>query len=154
MKKGVNDMATYPVEQVAEWFLRYAEIVGCDDLSNLKLQKLLYYAQSAHLAEFNGEPLFSEPILAWNHGPVVESIWRKYTKYGNAPIPADKEVDLSGIFEPADETELEQVFELFGQYSPWSLRNRTHDELPWKSTPRNHVIAPELMREYFSENYL
>ncbi len=147
-------MATYPVEQVAEWFLRYAEIVNCDDLSNLKLQKLLYYAQSAHLAEFDGEPLFDEPILAWAHGPVVESIWRKYTQYANQPIPADKDIDLSNIFTPEDTRELEEVFEFFGQYSPWSLRNRTHTETPWKNTKRNQVIDLELMRDYFAANYL
>ena len=147
-------MATYPVEQVVEWFLRYAEIVGCDDLSNLKLQKLLYYAQSAHLAEFNGEPLFSDPILAWNHGPVVESIWRKYTKYGNVPIPADKEVDLSGVFEPTDETELEQVFELFGQYSPWALRNMIYKEAAWKNTKEGHTIDLALMQEDFARSYI
>lgn len=147
-------MATYTAEQVAEWLLRYAEIVGCDDLSNLKLQKLLYYAQSAHLAEFNGEPLFTEPILAWEHGPVVASIWRKYRQYGNAPLSPNKDIDLSGVFDKVDETELAQVFELFGKYSPWSLRNMTHEEAPWKNTPINHQISMDAMREFFAENYL
>ena len=106
------------------------------------------------MAESAAKTQFSATTFAWTNGTLVASIWTMNPTYRITPIPADKEVDLSGIFEPADETELEQVFELFGQYSPWSLRNRTHDELPWKSTPRNHVIAPELMREYFSENYL
>ncbi|HUZ03805.1 MAG TPA: type II toxin-antitoxin system antitoxin SocA domain-containing protein, partial [Acidobacteriaceae bacterium] len=39
-------------------------------ISNLKLQKLLYYAQAWHLALY-GSPLFSDSIEAWVHGPVV-----------------------------------------------------------------------------------
>jgi len=44
-----------------------------DNLSNLKLQKLLYYCQGYFLA-FNGEPLFKEEIAAWTCGPVVPSV--------------------------------------------------------------------------------
>jgi uncharacterized phage-associated protein len=44
-----------------------------DATSNLKLQKLLYYAQGLHLALYN-EPLSKGRIEAWKHGPVVPSV--------------------------------------------------------------------------------
>ena len=71
----------YDVKDIANWFLIYNSYMetnqGADGISNLKLQKLLYYAQSAYLALKN-TPLFSNNIIAWNHGPVVEEIYQKY----------------------------------------------------------------------------
>ena len=76
-------MAYTTAENVAKWFLiRNAteEENGADGISNLKLQKLLYYAQGCTLALKNA-PLFDDPIVAWQHGPVVESIYHKYKSY-------------------------------------------------------------------------
>ena len=44
-----------------------------NDLTNMKLNKLTYYAQGQFL-KTNGKPLFSEGIEAWIHGPVVPSV--------------------------------------------------------------------------------
>ena len=69
---------------VSDLFLCWASIDG-DLITNLKLQKLLYYAQAWHLAHF-GSPLFSDDIEAWQYGPVIKSIYQKYSKFGNQPI--------------------------------------------------------------------
>ena len=58
---------------VANYFLSIPEY---EDLTNLKLQKLVYYAQGIHLAIY-GKPLFNEAIKAWEHGPVVPELYRK-----------------------------------------------------------------------------
>jgi len=54
-------------DNVARWFLsrnRLRSLSGESDfISNLKLQKLLYYAQGIHLALY-GKPLFNDPIEA------------------------------------------------------------------------------------------
>ena len=39
-------------------------------LTNLKLQKLMYYSQAWHLA-LRDIPLFNEDFQAWVHGPVL-----------------------------------------------------------------------------------
>ncbi len=54
-------MAQYTAEQIADTILHLARERGITDVTNLKLQKLLYYAQAWNLA-FTGEALFSEPI--------------------------------------------------------------------------------------------
>ena len=41
-----------------------------DDLTNMKLNKLLYFAQGYYLKKY-GRPLFDNAIEAWEHGPVV-----------------------------------------------------------------------------------
>ena len=62
---------------VARYFLAQSDDDAGDIISNLKLQKLLYYAQGVTLA-LTGKPLFSDPIEAWQHGPVVPSVYRLY----------------------------------------------------------------------------
>jgi uncharacterized phage-associated protein len=51
-------------------FLKLSQPDIGDVISNLKLQKLLYYAQGFYLAIY-GKALFEEDIVAWEHGPVV-----------------------------------------------------------------------------------
>ncbi|WP_425453428.1 Panacea domain-containing protein [Thermomonospora umbrina] len=51
----------------------------------LKLHKLLYFCQGHHVADL-GEPLFGESISAWDHGPVVGTLWHQ-EKHGDTPRP-------------------------------------------------------------------
>ena len=50
-----------------------------------------------------------------------------------------------------NETEniLEEVYENYGQYTAWKLRNMTHEEEPWKTTTRNDIISKEKIRDFF-----
>ncbi len=57
-------------DDAAKYFLAQTSEDAGDLISNLKLQKLLYYAQGFHLALYD-EPLFPEAIEAWTHGPVL-----------------------------------------------------------------------------------
>jgi hypothetical protein len=56
----------YAALTIARWFIAWAEAEG-EELSNLKLQKLLYYAQGHHLAERH-QPLFTEQIAGRQSG--------------------------------------------------------------------------------------
>ncbi|MBR5024487.1 MAG: DUF4065 domain-containing protein [Victivallales bacterium] len=44
---------------------------------------------------------------------------------------------------------LNNVYETYGQFSAWRLRDMTHEEKPWRSTPANGIISHNLMKEYF-----
>ena len=57
------------------------------DMTNMKLNKLLYYAQGIHLAR-TGHPLFRDQIEAWQHGPVVPSVYQQYKEFGAGPMPS------------------------------------------------------------------
>jgi uncharacterized phage-associated protein len=54
-------------------------------LSPMKLQKLLYFAYRDYLQE-TGTPLFSDRICAWKYGPVVESVYNEFKRYGASNI--------------------------------------------------------------------
>jgi len=118
-------------------------------ISNLKLQKLIYYAQGFHLA-MHETPLFEEDILAWEHGPVVEDVYQEYKQYGAGAIPQPEEFDES-VFSAIQIELLKEVYEVYGQFSAWKLRNMTHSERPWIETPKNEVIPHALMKEFFKD---
>lgn len=113
---------------------------------------MLYYAQGCVVA-ITGEPLFEDKIEAWEHGPVVLSIYHKYKRYGSSGIPYDEAFDDS-LLDSLMASILEQVYQEFGQYSAWKLRNMTHEETPWKETPKNGEISIQSILKYFKKNYV
>ncbi len=136
-------------KDIAEYFLCQSDPDIGDFISNLKVQKLVYYVQGFHLAMF-GKPIFEEPILAWEHGPVVESLYHEYKDYGAAAIPRPEEFNFD-IFNEDQKDLLKEVNTVYGQFSAWKLRNMTHSERPWLETPRNSPISTELMKDYFKD---
>jgi uncharacterized phage-associated protein len=72
-------------DAVADYFLANFDEDSGDNVTNLRLQKLLYYAQGFHLA-MQGGPLFPESLLARNQGPMVQQVWRKHRHLGFSPI--------------------------------------------------------------------
>lgn len=135
-------------KNVAQFFLCLTDPDIGEIISNLKLQKLVYYAQGFHLAMKEGVPLFDEDILAWEHGPVVENLYHEYKVYGNEAIPQPSSFN-NEVFTEAQLALLKEVYEVFGQFSAWKLRNMTHSERPWLETPRNGIISRELMEDFF-----
>ncbi|MGA7027993.1 MAG: type II toxin-antitoxin system antitoxin SocA domain-containing protein, partial [Candidatus Acidiferrales bacterium] len=79
---------------VARYFLALVDEDAGDSLSNLKLQKLVYYAQGFHLALY-GEPLFPEVIRAWRHGPVVPELYHALKQFGAGPVKMEGELDVN-----------------------------------------------------------
>ncbi|MDD5327181.1 MAG: DUF4065 domain-containing protein [Phycisphaerae bacterium] len=134
-------------QQIADYFLSLVDEDCGDSLSNLKLQKLLYYAQGFHLAMY-GEPLFDDPIEAWRYGPVVVDIYHNYKANDNKPLPVPENIDLS-LYSKKVKHLLNDVYEIYGQFSALKLANLTHEEAPWKSTDLNSIISHEEMEKYF-----
>lgn len=133
---------------VAEYFLAHISEDEGDLISNLKLQKLLYYAQGFHLALYD-TALFPERIEAWMHGPVVPDLYHEYKKYGGGALPLPKGVDFS-IYNEQTRDLLDEVSSVFGQFSAWKLANMTHDEPPWKeAAPNKSEITHEALTAYF-----
>jgi len=132
---------------IADYFLKLADDDSGELLSNMKLQKLLYYAQGFHLALYD-EPLFREPICAWTHGPVVPEVYYKYREYGNSGIPSPPDADCSHLPEHTKEM-LNEIFTVYGQFSAWKLRDLTHGEPPWKETEKGEEISHTQLKSYF-----
>lgn len=143
----------YTANDIANWFLNENRIkINFEDseyITNLKLQKLLYYAQGCYLAKYD-KCLFKDEFVAWDHGPVIKAIYEKYKKNGSTGIRYDEDYD--DILDEDTKDFLRSVYDRFGQYTAWKLRDMTHQERPWKETVRNGIISKDLIKEYFKEN--
>jgi uncharacterized phage-associated protein len=140
----------HKASDIAKVILRMADPEYGDIISNLKLQKLLYYVQGFHLAMFN-EPLFKEDIVAWNYGPVVPEVYREYKVFASGAIPQPQAEDVKA-YDTLKKEQLDlicEIYDLYGQYSALRLMNATHEELPWRSTKLQEVITHKLLRSYF-----
>lgn len=155
----------YTASQVSDWFLvKHSSEMQTDDandeyLTQMKLHKLLYYAQGVNLALFS-EKLFSEDLLAWRHGPVVREVYERFK--GQREIGEEiSDEELENYEEISDDLDnrmvLEVVYETFGGYSAAKLRNMTHEETPWieayESRNENDVISESTIKTYF-ENHI
>ncbi|MEY9131854.1 putative phage-associated protein [Bradyrhizobium diazoefficiens] len=141
-------LKTYSALDIAKYALATAPEDG--GISNLKLQKLCYYAQGLCTA-MRGVPLFNERVVAWDHGPVVAALYHEYKPFGANPIPAPANFDKSKI-DKADRAALDDIIEYFGQYSAWKLRNMTHEEAPWANAYKKasgSEIPLQSMVEFF-----
>lgn len=122
---------------------------GGERLTNLKLQKLLYYQQGYHLAVF-GTPLFDEDIEAWMYGPVVPCVYDEFSNSGSNALP----ITTSNVIRLNEEEEIlfNQVYQAYRDFSAIGLMNRTHNEQPWQQAlphDRGTIISHESMKSYF-----
>lgn len=122
-----------------------------DVITDLKAQKLLYYAQGMSLAKL-GLPLFEDDFVAWQHGPVIPALYEELKEFGSRQIELKEDVDVEK-FSDEEQKLLVGVYKTFGQYSAWKLRDMTHNEAPWKSVNIGDIITKESIRAFFSERY-
>ena len=142
------------VQQVADYFLRVVEVEAGDVMTNLRLQKLVYYAQAWHLA-ITSRALFQEEIGAWVHGPVTPSLYFKYREAGGSALDAPEAWSINLSKESIGV--LSEVWGTYSQYSAKRLEQITHSEDPWIDARAgyapgdrcNVVIAKEAMRGYW-----
>lgn len=111
--------------------------------STFHMQKLLYYAQSCHLA-LHRDPLFGEPIEAWSNGPVVRKVFNRHRRMFDLENPWPDASTLSEAQEELspDETKvLSVVAESLGCWPADALVESTHHESPWADA--RHGLAPD-----------
>lgn len=140
--------------QIAEYIIGFSQRHG-DPISNLKLQKLLYYSQAWFLALFD-TPLFNERIEAWVHGPVVPPVYGDFKAWSWTPIVT--QFDPDGIQLPENvKAHVQEVLEVYGGMSAYQLEQLTHSEEPWLKArgntppdePSTAVISHDDMKAYY-----
>ncbi len=125
--------AKYKVFDIAGYFLWKAQN-GCQELlSNMKLQKLVYYAQGLHLALYD-TPLFNKKIEAWTYVPVVAELQHAYEQHETRGIPANPDFDPLSIAEKNDDTGCSEMPD-WVQHTP--------------DTPILHSCIQLLLQQYF-----
>jgi len=149
---------TYP--QIADYFIGLSNVTG-SLITNLKLQKLVYYADAWHLANYD-TCLIEEDFQAWVHGPAIPALYGQYKEFGWQPIlrtDLDENTynKLLDELKPQTKKLLEVVCESYFSLTAFELERLTHNEDPWKITrdglpddqPSEKVIDKNLMKDYY-----
>lgn len=93
-------------------------------ISNLQLQKILYYVQGAFLRE--NKFLFNEDFSAWKFGPVVEEVYYDYCGFGAKTI--NRIYDNVIRFSSDEQRKIDSIVEEKRTLNPWDLVNETHKQ--------------------------
>ncbi len=155
-QKTQGDKKMYKAIDIARWFIYRSEQEE-EKPTALKILKLLYYAQGCFLM-LNDEVLFKENIMAWEHGPVVEPVWRAFPDSYNLTVTDKEMTDSLSKIDNYTNNFLEHVWNLFGGFTAWKLREMTHAEAPWIITTKNgkefdRIIEKDVIKSYFSNAY-
>ncbi len=138
-------------KDVANFFI--ATTKAPQKMSNMKVNKLLYYAQAWSLVRL-GRPLFNEPIEAWKHGPVIPTIYHRYEQCKENPVPIPSDTSFLNTISAEEAQLLMDVAREYDGLSAWQLRNQSHgSNEPWMKVydpDKFHtVITKEDMEECF-----
>lgn len=165
MKK--KDTMSYNILNVCRHIINYSNKQDYG-ISNLKLQKVLYFIQAYFLIEKeNHTPCFDEKIEAWDFGPVVPKAYYEYKQCGSGDIPTVKSfivLDEDNIWNSkrvkfedtaisdTDKSLIDKVVDKFADYSATDLVSLTHRQSPWidaYAPYQDNEITVEAIRGYF-----
>lgn len=114
-----------------------------DEVTPLKLQKLLYYCYVWQLVA--GQKKFTAAFEAWDHGPVEPEIYNKYKGFGRNPVESEGDTFSSLPF-------FDFIRDSYSVFSAIELSKTTHHESPWKKyQDTGNVIPDEELSGYYSQ---
>ncbi|EMN3010600.1 DUF4065 domain-containing protein [Proteus mirabilis] len=151
----------YSAAAVANAFIQRAIDGEIPDLTPMKLQKLMFYAQSWSLKIYK-EPIFDDFFAKWQYGPVIPSIYHEVKKYGASKITSkisNVEFDGNELFSvqpmisSADKkinALIDKIIEVYGSLRGTQLSYLTHQEgTAWDKANKAgiDVLSNDLLRE-------
>ncbi len=113
------------------------------EITNLKLNKLVYYSQVESLRKYN-RPLFDDIVEAWQYGPVEPVVYHTFSSYGRNCIT--KSSDLA-ILDGTSKKLIDSVMDKLGMLTAFDLVTLSHKpDGAWASVyspNRDNPITPE-----------
>lgn len=150
------------LSEISDYFIAFSNTTG-NLITNLKLQKLVYYAQAWHLAVYKAA-IFEEDFEAWVHGPVIPELYRTYREFSWHPIEREDLAEeaceaLEKKFPDSVGEIIADVLEEYFGMEAYALEKSTHNELPWIKTrsgladdePCDRIIDKRLMVDFYSQ---
>lgn len=139
----VNDVARYILESVDS------------DVSTMKLQKLVYYAQAWSLV-WDEKPLFDSRIEAWANGPVCRDLYVLHR--GEFTASTDMFPGDSNRLTADEKDTIDAVLAAYGHLNGQQLSDLSHNERPWREAregtadgaPSAKEVSPEVMQDFYS----
>ena len=139
---------------VANVFIELANDDEQGNITNMAVNKLVYFAQGWSLALLN-KPLFEEDLYAWQYGPVEKMVYHTFKPCGRDNIEMPSEDIDPNRFSSEEIDLLLDVYNFYKDYSAIGLMKLSHaDEGPWKkhydeNSQNNCIIPKEEIKKYF-----
>lgn len=110
---------------VAGFIVNYAESLG-HPISNLKLQKILYFVHRDYYGKYNEKLVKDKKFEAWHYGPVIPRVYYEYVLNSADPIVNQPSVELNL---PEDRAVfLKGQIRKYVEKEPWDLVALSHIE--------------------------
>lgn len=144
---------SYSAIKVSRYIIKYSNENNLN-ISNLKLQKLLYFIQSHFLIQKN-EICFTDEIKACDLGPIVQDVYDEYKHFGAGNIPfvfVSYEISKDSIKEN-DRKLIEEVIDEFSTFTASELSDLIKSQDPWIKTYKRGKkinIDTKLLKEFFT----
>jgi len=140
---------------VANEFIRLS-VQKQQTISNMKLQKLVYFAQGFYAALNDGTALFEDNFEAWKYGPVIPELYHMFKVYFAGPIPESHPFQTKSDLTDDQSKVVRWVFENLGGLSAMRLSDISHKPgSPWdkvySGALAERFIPIGTMTEYFQQ---
>lgn len=137
-------------------------------VSNLKLQKVMYFLNVVHLLQFNAPLITDARFEKWDYGPVIHTVYSEYSSNGAQSITEtvqhfslsrDESGHLNISYHTFDVNNMptEDVkfvknnLDLFVKDNPFYLVDKSHEEPQWKDKS-NPVYSDEKTVDFYSQD--
>lgn len=143
---------------IAHYYMDKSKQAKRHDMTNKKLQKLLFYTQAWSLV-LNNRKIINDQFEAWIHGAAIPSVYGRYKKFGFSEITEDYDTnEFESLTEPEIQL-LDEVWDVYGKYDPDYLEELNHSEMPWQKARQNTSpleasqakISEVDMKSYYAE---
>lgn len=142
----------YSAIAIANAFITQSNNGKTNNLTPMKLQKLMFFAQSWYLKS-NNTPLFDGYFERWQYGPVLPEIYHEFKIFGAKNI-TNFGFSMWNEFQTVPSTDeqvikfLEQIINAYGTYSGTQLSWMTHQpETAWSKGKVGTLINFQEMSE-------
>lgn len=159
----------YSALDIARYVVNYSNSKDYG-ITNLKLQKVLYFIQAWFLMK-KEERCFRNEIIAWELGPVIPEVYHEFKRFGSSYIPNVKSflsIDNDDIWSmkrvaftddvinDSDKEIINKIVDDLSEFSATYLVKVTHKQKPWidaYAKGKNTIISEESMRNYFCNGH-
>ena len=125
---------TYLAFEIAKYIITYCSKQN-KPISNLKLQKILYYLWIDYYKEKKIQ-LFDDEICAWQFGPVVPNVYYEFCSFAGSAIVRQYDVEI----DPKDQTLINRILDEYIDITASELVSKTHKkDGPWDRIYRDGV---------------
>ena len=144
----------YTAKEVAKYVICFCNSNNYA-ISNLKLQKILYFIQAEFLMDTQ-KPCFEDQIEAWDFGPVVPNVYFEYRIYGSCNIPCTTTLQIfTHTISQSARKLMDGIITQCAQYSASTLVDITHSQSPWidayNHPGHNNPITNDSIMNYFRQ---